>query len=186
MSVPAATSSVAEITDRLTSRGQAPCPTSGHERVLEPVITGCSFGPGDTTGVGAFELAQVRRIALALPAVRERLSHGAVCFFVQDRRPLCYLHDDHHGDGRVSLWCPSVPEVQEELVTTEPRRFFRPQPSTSGTFATWIGVYLDLPGDDGVDWDEIAAILGEAYRLVAPRQLLAQLDRGEPPLGRGR
>ena len=153
-------------------------------------LDGCShvssFGPGDTTGVGALELAQVRRIALALPAVRERLSHGAVCFFVQDRRPLCYLHDDHHGDGRVSLWCPSVPEVQEELVTTEPRRFFRPQPSTSGTFATWIGVYLDLPGDDGVDWDEIAAILGEAYRLVAPRQLLAQLDRGEPPLGRGR
>jgi hypothetical protein len=86
----------------------------------------------------------------------------------------------------VSLWCPSVPEVQEELVTTEPRRFFRPQPSTSGTFATWIGVYLGLPWDDAVDWDEIAAILGEAYRLVAPRQLLAQLDRGEPPLGWGR
>lgn len=78
------------------------------------------------------------------------------------------------------------PRSKEELVTTEPRRFFRPQPSTSGTFATWIGVYLDLPGDDGVDWDEIAAILGEAYRLMAPRQLLAQLDRGEPPLGRGR
>jgi hypothetical protein len=47
-------------------------------------------------------------------------------------------------------------------------------------------LYLDLPRDDGVDWDEIAAILGEAYCLVAPRQLLAQLDRGEPPLGRGR
>jgi len=58
-----------------------------------------------------------------------------VCFFVQGRRPLCYLHDDHNGDGRLSLWCPSVPEVQEELVSAEPRRFFRPRPSASGTFS---------------------------------------------------
>jgi hypothetical protein len=41
---------------------------------------------------------------------------------------------------------------------------------------------VSVPRDDGLDWDEIAAILGEAHRLVAPRQLLAQQDRREPPL----
>ena len=128
----------------------------------------------------------MRRIAPALPEVSERLSHGAVCFFVGGRRPLCYLHDDHRGDGRVSLWCPSVPAVQEELSSAEPRRFFRPQASASGTFSRWIGVYLDLPGDDGVDWDEIAEILGEAYRLVAPRRLVALLDDADGRRGGGR
>jgi hypothetical protein len=32
-------------------------------------------------GVGEDEYSQVREIALALPEVNERMSHGAVCFF---------------------------------------------------------------------------------------------------------
>lgn len=123
------------------------------------------------------ELAQVRRIALALPGVTERVSHGEPCFFVQDKRPLCYFHDDHRGDGRISLWCPAPPGVPGELVSAEPRRFFRPTPSASGVFSGWLGVYLDTEGDDRVDWHEIANILGDAFRTVAPRSLIAQLDR---------
>jgi hypothetical protein len=141
---------------------------------------------GHTASVGMAELGRVRRIALALPEVSERLSHGAVCFFVEGRRPLCYLHDDHRGNGRVSLWCPSAPAVQEELTSAEPRRFFRPLASASGAFSCWIGVYLDLPGDDGVDWDEVTEILAEAYRIVAPRRLVAVLDDADGRRGRGR
>jgi len=51
------------------------------------------------------ELDQVRRIALALPGVIERESHGEPCFFVKGSRPLCYFHDSHRGDGRISLLC---------------------------------------------------------------------------------
>jgi hypothetical protein len=36
----------------------------------------------------------------------------------------------------------------------------------------WLGVYLDVP----VDWDEIAQIVDDAYRTIAPPKLLAQLD----------
>ncbi|HZC51547.1 MAG TPA: MmcQ/YjbR family DNA-binding protein [Mycobacterium sp.] len=136
----------------------------------------------DTAGMGVEQLRQVRQIALALPEVVERRSHGAVCFFVQGRRPLCYYHDDHRGDGRVSLWYPARADVQDEMVTAEPGRFFRPQPSASGTFSTWLGLYLDLPGRDGVDWQEIAAIMYAAYRKVAPQHLIAELDRS---LGEG-
>lgn len=121
------------------------------------------------------ELERVRRIALALPGVTERRSHGAPCFFVRERRPLCYVHDHHAGDDRVTLWCPVADGVAEGLSSTEPRRFFRPTPSASGVFATWLGVFLDaFPGDE--DWSEIEAILEGAYRSVAPRALVAELD----------
>jgi hypothetical protein len=34
-------------------------------------------------------------------------------------------------------------------------------------------VYLDVPE---IDWDEIAELVAEAYRTVAPKRLVAQLD----------
>ena len=126
--------------------------------------------------MGERELARVRRMAVALPEVNERLSHGEPCFFIRDKRPLCYYHDDHNGDGRVSLWCPAPPGVQEELVSAEPERFFKPPISARGTFSDWLGVFLDTSGENKVDWDEMAAILEDAYRNVAPKELVAELD----------
>jgi hypothetical protein len=35
-----------------------------------------------------------------------------------------------------------------------------------------LGVYLDVP----VDWDEVAEIVQDAYRMVAPKRLVAGLD----------
>ncbi|HWT84020.1 MAG TPA: MmcQ/YjbR family DNA-binding protein [Candidatus Methylomirabilis sp.] len=130
--------------------------------------------------MGELELGQVRRIALAFPGVNERLSHGEPCFFVRDKRPLCYFHDNHNGDGRLSLWCPVPADVQEELVTAEPERFFAPPTSARGVFSTWVGVFLDLTGKHKVDWDEIAALLEDAYRHVAPKSLVTELDRQYP------
>jgi hypothetical protein len=125
--------------------------------------------------MGTRELNRLRKIVLALPEVNERLSHGEPCFFVRNKRPVCYFHD-HHGDDRVSLWCPAPPGVQEELVAAEPGRFFKPAPSASGVFRDWLGVFLDTSGQNAVDWYEIAAILEDAYRQVAPKSLIAELD----------
>ena len=119
---------------------------------------------------------RVRSIALVLPEVTERSSHGATCFFVRGKRPLCYFHD-RHNDDRVSLWCPAPPGLQEALVANEPLRFFKPATSASGTFVRWIGIYLDLPSAIGVDWAEIAEIVEDAFRLVAPAAAIAELDR---------
>src|SRR4051812_43843816 len=126
-------------------------------------------------GVDRSELGGIRRTALGLPAVSERMSHGEPCFLVEDRRPRCYFHDHHRGDGRISLWCPASPGVPAELTAGEPERFFRPTPSASGVFAPWLGVYLDTDGDD-VDWHEIAAIIEDAFRTIAPKTLVAELD----------
>jgi hypothetical protein len=126
--------------------------------------------------MGERERNRVRKIALALPEVSERTSHGALCFFVRDTRPLCYYHHNHRGDGRISLWCPAPTGVQEELVGSEPERFFEPTPSAKGTFSDWLGVYLDTTGRNKVDWDEVAAIVQDAFRMVAPKSLVAELD----------
>jgi len=122
------------------------------------------------------EINRLRVIALALPEVNERLSHGAPCFYIQGKRALCRYHDHHYGDDRVSLWCPATAKLQEELVSTEPELFFKPPASASGVFSDWIGVYLDTSGEDTIDWNRIAAILEEAYRKVAPKWLISELD----------
>lgn len=126
-------------------------------------------------------LERVRQIALALPGVTERVSAGAPCFFVSNRKPICRFHDsDFAGDGRTSLWCPSPLGVRDELVTSEPDRFFAPTPSSSGVFGDWIGVYLDTTGELAVEWEEVAAIIEDAYRLRAPKTLMARLDKRNP------
>ncbi|HEY3141464.1 MAG TPA: MmcQ/YjbR family DNA-binding protein [Acidimicrobiales bacterium] len=114
-------------------------------------------------------LEHVRKICLALPEVTERLSHGSPTFFVRDKKTFVMYLDNHHDDGRLALWCAAPPGVQEELVDLEPERFFRP-PYVG--HRGWIGVRLDR----SVDWDEIAGIAEDAFRQVAPKTLIAQLE----------
>jgi hypothetical protein len=115
---------------------------------------------------------RLREICAELPEVTERLSHGAVTFFVRGKRTVCYLTDDHHGDGRLALMCAAPPGVQEDLIESDSVRFFRP-PYVG--HRGWIGLRLDIDPD----WDEVAAIVEEAYRLVAPKTLVRQLEQLE-------
>lgn len=112
---------------------------------------------------------RLRDICGALPEVSERVSHGAVTFFVRGKRTLCYLTDDHHGDGRLALVCAAPPGVQDELIRSDPERFFRP---AYVGHRGWIGLRLDI----APDWGEVAAVVAEAYRCVAPVTLVRQLD----------
>lgn len=128
--------------------------------------------------VGTHQLRRVRELALALPEVSERLSHGAPCFFVQAKRPLCYFHDDDFDNrGRASLMCPALTGLASTLSGDRPERFYRPATSASGVFRNWLGMFLDDTASDLVDWDEVADILEDAYRLVAPKRLVARLAR---------
>ncbi len=118
----------------------------------------------------------VRKIALALPEVAEHFGHGAFCFFIRDKQSLCYYHDNHKGDGRVSLRCHAYPDVREELIRDHPKRFFRPQTSSSGALKDWLGIYLDTLEENDPDWRQIAVLLKDAYCKVAPKKLIAELD----------
>ncbi|MEQ3549976.1 MmcQ/YjbR family DNA-binding protein [Pseudonocardia nematodicida] len=121
-------------------------------------------------------LPWLREICLALPEVTEKVSHGSPSWFV--RKMFVSYTEYHHGAEHLAFWCAAPPGVQEELVDTEPDRFFRP-PYVG--HRGWLGVVLDGTGSPGgparADRDEITAIVTEAYRCVAPKGLVAQLDR---------
>ncbi|MCW0211945.1 MAG: MmcQ/YjbR family DNA-binding protein [Pseudonocardia sp.] len=112
-------------------------------------------------------LDRLRALCLALPEVTEKLSHGEPVWLV---RRTFVMFADHHHDDRLAFWCAAPPGAQEELVEAEPDRFFRP-PYVGGR--GWLGVRLDVE----VDWTEIGEIVVDAYREIAPKKLLAELDR---------
>jgi hypothetical protein len=115
-------------------------------------------------------LARLRRLCLAFPETNERLSHGEPTWFVRDKKTFVSFADHHHDD-RVAFVCAAPGGAQEILVGAAPDRFFRPR---YVGHRGWLGVYLDVP----VDWDEIAGIVEDAYRCVAPTRLVEQLDAG--------
>lgn len=110
----------------------------------------------------------LRRICAQLPETNERVSHGAPCFFVRDKKAFVYFHDNHHGDGNVGIWCAAPPGVQEQMVEAEPERYFRP---AYVGHRGWLGLRLDIDRDD----DELAGVVREAYRCVAPKTLAAKV-----------
>jgi len=115
--------------------------------------------------VGALEL--LRGLCLALPRTSERLSHGSPAFFA-DPRCFAMFQDDHHGDGRLALWCAAPEGAQAELVPLEPDRFFFP-PYVG--HRGWLGVLLDM-----VDVDELRAVVTDAYRCTASAAARRELD----------
>jgi hypothetical protein len=114
-------------------------------------------------------LPRLRKICLALPEVTERPSHGTPTFFVRGKKTFVTFMDDHHGDGRVAICCAAPAGVQRQLVDEEPERFFVPR---YVGHRGWLGARLDR----ALDWDEIAQIVEDAYRCVAPPRLVARLD----------
>jgi hypothetical protein len=111
---------------------------------------------------------RLRQLCLALPEVTERLSHGEPTWFVQGKKTFVMSSNHHHND-RVAFVCAAPDGAQEMLVGAEPERFFVP-PYVG--HRGWLGVYLDVP----VDWDQIADLVVDAYRRVAPKKLVAVLD----------
>ena len=110
-------------------------------------------------------LDRVRAVCLGLPEVTERLSHGSPTFFVRGRRAFVMYLDDHHGDGRLALWCAAPQGMQERLVAGEPEHYFRP-PYVG--HRGWVGVRLDRD----LDFEQVAGAIEDAYATVAPKSLV--------------
>jgi hypothetical protein len=118
--------------------------------------------------------------------VTERLSHGTPCFFVGAKRAfvMCWPVG-HHGESFAQAWCAAGAGVLDELLETEPERFFRP-PYVGAR--GWIGVRWGAVAND----EELRRICLEAYLTVAPTRLVAALDDAvagqlspRPPRARG-
>jgi hypothetical protein len=113
-------------------------------------------------------LERVRRICLALPEATEGGGVGNPSWRVRDKI-FAMRHDAHAGQW--GIWCKAPPGVQQALVGGEPDRFFRPP--YVGVHG-WIGISLEADQD----WDFVADLIEDAYRLTAPKRLIAQLEAG--------
>ena len=122
------------------------------------------------TGAGSAEaLERVRALCLALPEATERPSHGSPAWFVRDKRCFVMFLDDHHGDGRLALWCAAPEGMQHALVAGDPEAYFVP-PYVG--HRGWIGVRLDRE----LPWDEIAGAIEDAWLSVAPKRLAERFE----------
>ena len=112
-------------------------------------------------------LKRLRKICLALPEATEKEAWATPTFRVRGKMFAMYV-DDHHGDGRLALWCKAPPGHQEILVGADPKQFFRPPyVGPKG----WVGVRLDV----GIDWDVVTDLVKDSYRMTAPKRLAATL-----------
>jgi len=118
-------------------------------------------------------LEKVRELALALPEVEDRDSHGAPGWRTGGKsgKFFAYFNDQHHGVEHVALLVKTDgPDELNALVERDPETYFRPAYyGASG----WVGVILNRPG---VDWDHVAQWLERSWRSVAPKRLTALID----------
>ena len=110
-------------------------------------------------------MERIRPIALALPGVVERPSHGSPTFFTAEGRKgrtFASVHDEREWfEGRLCLWAASEEAEREALIEDAPDRFFVP-PYVG--HRGWLGLRLDL---EPVDWDEVAGVIEDAHALLA-------------------
>jgi hypothetical protein len=114
-------------------------------------------------------LTRLRKLCLALPEAHEVEAWGEPTFRVKNKIFAMYASSStHHGDGRPGTWIKAQAINQQLLLRAEPERYFYPPyVGPSG----WIGVFLD----DKPQWNAIADLLRDGWRLAAPKRLAATL-----------
>ena len=110
---------------------------------------------------------RVRQICLSLPEVTEKISHGEPTFFVK-KKVFAMCSINHHNDGHIAVTIPAAIGVQEALIGSSPKKFYRP-PYVG--VRGWVGIELPRVSDK-----ELAAHLTEAWKLIAPEKLHAALS----------
>ena len=125
--------------------------------------------------VGRTPLDKLRRLCLALPEAHEVEAWGEPTFRVKNKVFAMYASPTtHHGAGRPGVWIKTKAVTQDLLLRADPVRYYFPPYAGK---AGWTGVYLDAKPA----WTDIADLLRDAYRLTAPKKLLAQLELAESP-----
>lgn len=112
---------------------------------------------------------QIKSLCLSFPGTSERMSHGGPTFFIDDKSSFVQYRVNHHGDGRIALWCSAPSGVQSTLVESDAEIYFIP-PYVG--HRGWIGMRLDRHAE----WEEIANVIGDAYLSKAPKKYRALLN----------
>ncbi|HEX5439740.1 MAG TPA: MmcQ/YjbR family DNA-binding protein [Ktedonobacterales bacterium] len=110
-------------------------------------------------------LERLRDICLAFPEASEQGGVGRPTFKVRQK----IFAMRHLMDGRLSVWLKAPPGAQGALIQTSPDIFF--MPPYVGRHG-WVGAFLDAD----LDWDQLADLIEDSYRMTVPKRLVAQLD----------
>jgi hypothetical protein len=78
-----------------------------------------------------------------------------------------YYLFDHHGDGKIAIWCKSTMSDQQQLIRDDPEVFFKP-PYVGPR--GWVAMRIDT---HHVDWNTVKELALRAYQEAAPRKLAA-------------
>lgn len=119
-------------------------------------------------------VAKVDELAMALPEVAAKSSHGAPGWRIATSKSgkfFAYVSIRHHGEDAISLLVKtSGTDEQTALIEAEPDIYYRPAYyGPSG----WIAIRLDRPD---VDWEHIAGWLRKSWSFVAPKKLQAMAE----------
>ena len=121
----------------------------------------------------------VRRLALSLPETSEALSRGTPTWRVKDKffvweRPLRRADYEALGDAAPDgpILGARVPDigVKDALLADDPGVYF-----TTPHFDGYPAILVRLPG---IDVGMLETIVGNAWRLRAPKALLAKAEAG--------
>jgi hypothetical protein len=115
----------------------------------------------------AAAVERLRKICLALPDATEKIAWGEATW--RAGKIFAQMDTFHHGTDHVAVWLPARDGLQQELVAEDPVQFFvPPYVGPKG----WIGVRIDRKPD----WNVVAGLVADAYRVVAPPALVARLE----------
>ena len=122
----------------------------------------------DYAAVDKDVLVQLAEICLALPETWTEPAWTGHRFLIRKRNfvHVFALHNDHKGiDTLLSF---RSPDEEREVLVASGHPFYRP-----GWGTDTIGMVLT----DNADWDEVEELMIESYCVLAPKKLVAQLDR---------
>ena len=115
-----------------------------------------------------FTVEDVRALALTLPRTTEHLIRDRVKFRIGSIVYVAFSRDE----TEMGLGFPK--EEREALVAAEPEKFFLPRPSDMRYH--WVEVRLEA-----IDLTEMRELVLDAWRMVVPKKVAAEYDRGVVP-----
>ena len=109
----------------------------------------------------------MREACLALPEVHEEQAWNGLRWCVR-KRSVAHAFSIDTADGPITMAQFRSPPGERELLLASGHPFFRP-----GWGTDTVGMVLDAE----VDWSEVAELVTESYCLLAPKKLVALVDR---------
>ena len=107
-------------------------------------------------------LNQLRTLAGSLPEATEQLTWGHPTFRVRNK--IFASFGEHEGRTAITV---KQRMARQEALTGDPRFFVPPYVGKHG----WVGIFAEE-----VEWEFVAELVEEAYRLTAPKSLVKLLE----------